>query len=149
MTAEKDPAQIPWGTLGVDVVVESTGGFTSKAQLEKHLEAGAKKVILTVPPKDEIDAMIVIGVNDDTLKPEHRIVSNASCTTNCLAPIAKILDERFGIEEGFMTTVHAYTNDQRLADVPHKDLRRSRAAAENIIPTTTGAARAVGKVLPS
>ena len=102
-----------------------------------------------MPAKDEIDAMIVMGVNDDTLKPEHRIVSNASCTTNCLAPIAKILDERFGIEEGFMTTVHAYTNDQRLADVPHKDLRRSRAAAENIIPTTTGAARAVGKVLPS
>jgi glyceraldehyde 3-phosphate dehydrogenase len=105
-------------------------------------------VILTVPPKDEIDAMIVMGVNEHTLRPEHRLVSNASCTTNCLAPLAKILDEAFGIEEGFMTTVHAYTNDQRLADVPHKDLRRSRAAATNIIPTTTGAARAVGKVLP-
>jgi glyceraldehyde 3-phosphate dehydrogenase len=148
MTAEKDPAKIPWGELGVDVVVESTGVFTKREAIAKHLEGGAKKVILTVPPKDEIDAMIVMGVNDDTLKPEHKIVSNASCTTNCLAPIAKILDERFGIEEGFVTTVHAYTNDQRLADVPHKDLRRSRAAAENIIPTTTGAARAVGKVLP-
>jgi glyceraldehyde 3-phosphate dehydrogenase len=148
MTAEKDPAKIPWGELGVDVVVESTGVFTKREALAKHLAGGAKKVILTVPPKDEIDAMIVIGVNDDALRPEHKIVSNASCTTNCLAPIAKILDDKFGIEEGFVTTVHAYTNDQRLADVPHKDLRRSRAAAENIIPTTTGAARAVGKVLP-
>ena len=148
MTEEKDPAKIPWGKLGVDVVVESTGVLLTREKLQGHLEAGAKKVILTVPPKDEIDAMVVIGVNDAMLKPEHRIVSNASCTTNCLAPIAKILDERFGIEEGVMTTVHAYTNDQRLADVPHKDLRRSRAAAENIIPTTTGAARAVGKILP-
>jgi glyceraldehyde 3-phosphate dehydrogenase len=148
MTAEKDPAKIPWGDLGVDIVVEATGVFTKKEALEKHLQAGAKKVILTVPAKDEIDATIVVGVNDDTLKPEHRLVSNASCTTNCLAPIAKILHERFGIEEGFVTTVHAYTNDQRLADVPHKDFRRSRAATENIIPTTTGAARAVGKVLP-
>jgi glyceraldehyde 3-phosphate dehydrogenase len=148
MTAEKDPAKIPWGKLGVDIVIESTGVFTSKEELQKHLDAGAKKVILTVPAKDEIDATIVVGVNDDTLKPEHRMVSNASCTTNCLAPIAKILDERFGLEEGFMTTVHAYTNDQRLADVPHKDFRRSRAATQNIIPTTTGAARTVGKVLP-
>jgi glyceraldehyde 3-phosphate dehydrogenase (phosphorylating) len=148
MTAEKDPAQIPWGALGVDIVIESTGVFTKREQLEKHLQGGAKKVILTVPPKDEIDAMIVVGVNDDTLKPEHRLVSNASCTTNCLAPVAKVLHEKFGIEEGFITTVHAYTNDQRLADVPHKDFRRSRAAAQNIIPTTTGAARAVGKVLP-
>ncbi len=148
MTAEKDPAQIPWGKLGVDIVIESTGVFTTKAQLEKHLQGGAKKVILTVPPKDEIDAMIVVGVNDDTLKPEHRLISNASCTTNCLAPLAKILHEAFGIEEGFITTVHAYTNDQRLADVPHKDFRRARAATQNIIPTTTGAARAVGKVLP-
>ncbi|MGH9317640.1 MAG: type I glyceraldehyde-3-phosphate dehydrogenase [Thermoanaerobaculia bacterium] len=148
MTEEKDPAQIPWGKLGVQVVIESTGVLLTREKLERHLAGGARKVILTVPPKDEIDAMVVMGVNDDTLKPEHSIVSNASCTTNCLAPIAKILDERFGIEEGFMTTVHAYTNDQRLADVPHKDLRRSRAAAENIIPTTTGAARAVGKVLP-
>ncbi|MEO7921188.1 MAG: type I glyceraldehyde-3-phosphate dehydrogenase, partial [Thermoanaerobaculia bacterium] len=148
MTAEKDPSKIPWGELKVDVVVESTGVILTREKLEKHLAAGAKKVILTVPPSDDIDAMIVMGVNDDTLKKEHRLVSNASCTTNCLAPLAKVLDEAFGIEEGFMTTVHAYTNDQRLADVPHKDLRRSRAAAENIIPTTTGAARAVGKVLP-
>ncbi len=148
MTEEKNPAKIPWGKLGVDVVVESTGVLLTREKLQGHIAGGAKKVILTVPPKDEIDAMVVIGVNDGMLKPEHRIVSNASCTTNCLAPIAKILDERFGIEEGVMTTVHAYTNDQRLADVPHKDLRRSRAAAENIIPTTTGAARAVGKVLP-
>jgi glyceraldehyde 3-phosphate dehydrogenase len=148
MTAERDPAQIPWGKLGVDIVVESTGVFTKREQLQKHLQGGAKKVILTVPASDEIDATIVIGVNDDTLKPEHKLVSNASCTTNCLAPIAKILHERFGIEEGFVTTVHAYTNDQRLADVPHKDFRRSRAAAQNIIPTTTGAARAVGKVMP-
>jgi glyceraldehyde 3-phosphate dehydrogenase len=148
MTEVRDPAAIPWGKLGVDVVVESTGIMLTRAKLEKHLQAGAKRVILTVPPEDEIDAMIVMGVNDGSLKPEHRIVSNASCTTNCLAPIAKVLDESFGIEEGLMTTIHAYTNDQRLADAPHKDLRRSRAAAENIVPTTTGAARAVGKVLP-
>jgi glyceraldehyde 3-phosphate dehydrogenase len=148
MTAERDPAAIPWGKLRVDVVVESTGVMLTRAKLEKHLAGGAKRVILTVPPEDEIDAMIVIGVNDDTLKPAHRIVSNASCTTNCLAPLAKVLDDAFGIEEGLMTTIHAYTNDQRLADAPHKDLRRSRAAAENIVPTTTGAARAVGRVLP-
>jgi glyceraldehyde 3-phosphate dehydrogenase len=148
MTAERDPAKIPWGKLGADIIIESTGVHTKKAALAKHLEGGAKKVILTVPASDEIDATIVMGVNDDTLKAEHKLVSNASCTTNCLAPIAKILDEVFGIEEGFITTVHAYTNDQRLADVPHKDFRRSRAAAQNIIPTTTGAARAVGKVLP-
>jgi glyceraldehyde 3-phosphate dehydrogenase len=148
MTDEKSPAAIPWGKLGVDVVIESTGVFRSRAKLAGHLEAGAKKVILTVPAEDEIDAMVVMGVNDGILGPQHKVVSNASCTTNCLAPVAKVLDEAFGIEEGFMTTVHAYTNDQRLADVPHKDLRRSRAAAENIIPTTTGAARAVGKVLP-
>jgi len=148
MIDETDPAKLPWRDLGVDIVIEATGVFRTRAQLEKHLEAGAKKVILTVPPKDAIDATIVLGVNDDELEPEDRIVSNASCTTNCLAPLAKILDESFGLEEGFLTTVHAYTNDQRLADVPHKDRRRSRAAAENIIPTTTGAARAVGKVLP-
>jgi len=148
MTAHSDPAEIPWGELGVDVVVEATGVFRERAGLEKHLEAGADKVVLTVPAKDEIDATIVIGVNDDQLQPGHRIVSNASCTTNCLAPVAKVLNDAFGIREGFITTVHAYTNDQRLADVPHKDLRRSRAAAENIIPTTTGAARAVGKVMP-
>jgi len=148
MTAERDPAKVPWRENGVDIVVESTGKILTRDGLSKHLDAGARKVVLTVPAKDEIDAMIVMGVNEETLRPEHRLVSNASCTTNCLAPIAKILDESFGVEEGLMTTVHAYTNDQRLADVPHKDLRRSRAAAENIIPTTTGAARAVGKVLP-
>ena len=148
MIDEMNPADLPWADLGVDVVVESTGVFRNREQLEKHLEAGAKRVILTVPPKDEIDATIVIGVNDQDLDPADRIVSNASCTTNCLAPIAKILDDAFELKEGFLTTVHAYTNDQRLADVPHKDRRRSRAAAENIIPTTTGAARAVGKVLP-
>jgi len=148
MTAEKDPARIPWGASRADIVIEATGRLLTREALEKHLAGGSKKVILTVPPKDDIDAMIVMGVNDGGLSPSHRLVSNASCTTNCLAPIAKILDETFGIEEGFMTTVHAYTNDQRLADVPHKDLRRSRSAVENIIPTTTGAARAVGKVLP-
>jgi glyceraldehyde 3-phosphate dehydrogenase len=148
MTEHRDPAQIPWKDLGAQFVIESTGVFRTREPLEKHMAAGAEKVILTVPAKEEIDATIVIGVNDQELKPEHRIVSNASCTTNCLAPIAKILDDEFGIEEGFITTVHAYTNDQRLADVPHKDFRRSRAAGENIIPTTTGAAKAVGKVLP-
>jgi glyceraldehyde 3-phosphate dehydrogenase len=148
MTAHRNPAEIPWKELGVQVVIESTGVFRDRTSIGKHFEGGTQKVILTVPAKDEIDATIVMGVNEDQLKPEHRIVSNASCTTNCLAPIAKILDESFGIEEGFITTVHAYTNDQRLADVPHKDFRRSRAAGENIIPTTTGAAKAVGKVLP-
>jgi glyceraldehyde 3-phosphate dehydrogenase len=148
MTEHLDPSVIPWKDLAVDVVIESTGVFRERAPLEKHLAAGAKKVLLTVPAKEEIDATIVLGVNDDDLKAEHCIVSNASCTTNCLAPIAKIIDDAFGLEEGFITTVHAYTNDQRLADVPHKDFRRSRAAGENIIPTTTGAARAVGKVLP-
>ena len=148
MLTEKDVARLPWADLRVDVVIESTGALRSREKLEKHLSAGARKVILTVPAKDAIDATVVMGVNDATLRPEHRIVSNASCTTNCLAPVAMVLDREFGIAEGFMTTVHAYTNDQRLADVPHKDLRRSRAAAENIIPTTTGAARTVGKVLP-
>jgi glyceraldehyde 3-phosphate dehydrogenase len=149
MLAVKDMSELPWKDLGIEYVIEATGKWRDRASLEKHLTAGARAVILTVPAKDEIDATIVVGVNDDQLKPEHRIVSNASCTTNCLAPIAKILHENFGIEKGFMTTVHAYTNDQRLADVPHSDFRRSRAAAENIIPTTTGAARAVGKVLPA
>jgi glyceraldehyde 3-phosphate dehydrogenase len=148
MTAYRDPAEIPWKDMGAQFVIESTGVFRHRDPLEKHIAAGAEKVILTVPAKEEIDATIVIGVNNDELKPEHRIVSNASCTTNCLAPIAKILDDEFNLEEGFITTVHAYTNDQRLADVPHKDFRRSRAAGENIIPTTTGAAVAVGKVLP-
>lgn len=147
--AEKDPANLPWKALGVDVVIESTGKFTKKAEIAKHLEAGAKKVILTVPSKDEIDATIVIGVNDADLKPEHQIVSNASCTTNCLAPVAKVLHETFGIKRGWMTTIHAYTNDQRILDQPHKDLRRARSAATSLIPTTTGAARAVGKVIPA
>jgi glyceraldehyde 3-phosphate dehydrogenase len=148
MLSERDPVNLPWKDLNIDVVIEATGVFTKRLLLENHLKAGAKKVLLTVPAKDEIDNTIVLGVNEDTLKPEHRIVSNASCTTNCLAPMAKILDEAFGIKQGVMNTVHAYTNDQRLADVPHSDLRRSRAAAVNIIPTSTGAARAVGKVLP-
>ncbi len=148
MTAIPDPSQLPWGELGVDIVVEATGIFRTRKQIEMHMEAGAEKVILTVPSKDEIDFTVVLGVNEDELKPEHKIVSNASCTTNCLAPVAKVIHENFGIESGVMTTVHAYTNDQRLADVPHSDWRRSRAAAENIIPTTTGAAKAVGKVLP-
>ena len=143
-----DPAQLPWNDMGVDVIVEATGVFRNKEQLESHLSAGARKVILTVPAKDEIDYTVVIGVNDEGLKPDHKIISNASCTTNCLAPMAKILNDSFGIETGVINTIHAYTNDQRLADVPHKDWRRSRAAAENVIPTTTGAARAVGKVLP-
>ena len=148
MLMERDPAALPWSDLEVDVVVESTGIFRSRAKLQWHLDAGAKRVILTVPAQDEIDEMVVLGVNDDVLDASDIMVSNASCTTNCLAPIAKVLDDAFGIEKGIMTTVHAYTNDQRLADVPHEDLRRSRAATENIIPTTTGAAKAVGKVLP-
>ncbi len=148
MLMERDPADLPWSELEVDVVIEATGVFRDKASLQKHLDAGAKRVILTVPAKDEIDEMIVLGVNDDALDSTDLIVSNASCTTNCLAPLAKVLNDEFGIRKGVMTTVHAYTNDQRLADVPHKDLRRSRAATENIIPTTTGAAKAVGVVLP-
>ena len=148
MLASPNVSTLPWKKLSVDTVVEATGRFRRRADLEPHLQAGAGRVLLTVPAKDAIDATVVMGVNDDTLRQEHRIISNASCTTNCLAPVAKVLDESFGIERGFMTTVHAYTNDQRLADVPHKDLRRSRAAAENIIPTTTGAAKAVGRVLP-
>ena len=148
LLAERDPVSLPWNELGVDIVIESTGIFRQRDQLQYHINAGAKRVVLTVPSKDEIDYTVVLGVNDDGLKPEHKIVSNASCTTNCLAPMAKILNESFGIQMGVINTIHAYTNDQRLADVPHSDWRRSRAAAENVIPTTTGAARAVGKVLP-
>ena len=148
MTEIPDPAELPWKELGVDFVIEATGASASGTQIAQHLEAGARKVLLTVPAKDEIDATIVLGVNDEDLKPEHQIVSNASCTTNCLAPLAYVLDKEFGIEYGLMTTVHAYTNDQRLVDVPHRTGAAARAAAENIIPTTTGAARAVGKVLP-
>ena len=148
MLVERDPADLPWDELEVDIVVEATGVFRDRSSLQKHLDAGAKRVILTVPSKDAIDETIVLGVNDGELDADDLIVSNASCTTNCLAPLAKVLDDEFGIKKGVMTTVHAYTNDQRLADVPHKDLRRSRAATENIIPTTTGAAKAVGEVLP-
>ncbi len=148
VTAEKDPANLKHGAKGVDFVVESTGIFTSREACTKHISAGAGRVVLTVPPKDELDAMVVLGVNDKVLKQAHRIVSNASCTTNCLAPVAKVLHESLGIVRGLMTTVHAYTNDQQVLDLPHKDLRRARAAALNIIPTTTGAARAVGQILP-
>ena len=146
---EKDPSKLPWKSLGVDIVIESTGIFTSRADCARHLDGGAKKVILSAPAKDKIDATIVVGVNNNDLKPEHQIVSNASCTTNCLAPIAKVLNDNFGIENGLMTTIHAYTNDQRISDLIHKDLRRARAAAMNIIPTTTGAAKAIGEVIPS
>ena len=148
VTAEKDPSKLPWGKLGVDVVLESTGVFRKREQIEMHLKAGAKRVLLSAPAKDEIDATIVLGVNDDTLKPEHKIISNASCTTNCLAPVVKALHDAFGIERGLMTTVHGYTNDQRILDLIHSDKRRMRAAALNIIPTSTGAAKAVGKVIP-
>ncbi|MDI6817157.1 MAG: type I glyceraldehyde-3-phosphate dehydrogenase [Actinomycetota bacterium] len=145
--AERDPANIPWGDLGVDIVIESTGRFTKAEDAKKHLDAGAKKVIISAPAKGE-DITVVLGVNDEKLKAEHRIISNASCTTNCLAPVAKLIMDNFGIERGFMTTVHAYTNDQALLDMPHKDLRRSRAAAMSIIPTSTGAAKAIGLVVP-
>ena len=148
MLMERDPAALPWAELGVDVVVESTGVFRDRVSLEKHLSAGAKRVLLTVPAKDPVDATVVLGVNGETMTPDAKLVSNASCTTNCLAPLVKVLDESFGIERGIMTTIHAYTNDQSIADSPHKDLRRARTAAANIIPTTTGAARAVGEVLP-
>lgn len=146
ITSEKDPAKLDW--KDVDVVIESTGVFRTKEDCLKHIDAGAKKVILTVPAKSEIDAMVVLGVNDNVLTGDEKVISNASCTTNCLAPMVKVLQDKFGIEKGFMTTVHSYTNDQQLLDLPHKDLRRARAAAANIIPTTTGAAKAVGKVIP-
>ncbi|MED3996679.1 type I glyceraldehyde-3-phosphate dehydrogenase [Peribacillus frigoritolerans] len=146
--AERDPAQLAWGELGVEVVVESTGRFTKRADAAKHLEAGAKKVIISAPASDE-DITIVMGVNEDKYDAaNHHVISNASCTTNCLAPFAKVLHEQFGIKRGMMTTVHSYTNDQQILDLPHKDYRRARAAAENIIPTTTGAAKAVALVLP-
>lgn len=147
--AEKDPGNLPWKNLGVDIVIESTGIFTSREKLSLHVKAGARKVLLTAPAKDELDNTVVMGVNDDTLTAKQVLVSNASCTTNCLAPVAKVLHENFGIKRGWMTTIHAYTNDQRILDQPHKDLRRARAAANNIIPTTTGAAKAVGLVIPS
>ncbi|MFE6283887.1 type I glyceraldehyde-3-phosphate dehydrogenase [Streptomyces sp. NPDC057877] len=146
--SERNPADIPWGELGVDIVIESTGIFTKKADAEKHIAGGAKKVLISAPAKDE-DITVVMGVNHEQYDPaNHHVISNASCTTNCVAPMAKVLDESFGIVKGLMTTVHAYTNDQRILDFPHKDLRRARAAAENIIPTTTGAAKATALVLP-
>jgi glyceraldehyde 3-phosphate dehydrogenase len=146
--AERDPANLGWGDLGVDVVVESTGRFTKRVDAAKHLEAGAKKVIISAPATDE-DITIVMGVNDDKYDAaNHHVISNASCTTNCLAPFAKVLNDKFGVRRGMMTTVHSYTNDQQILDLPHKDYRRARAAAESIIPTTTGAAKAVALVLP-
>ncbi|MFO7573673.1 MAG: type I glyceraldehyde-3-phosphate dehydrogenase [Bacteroidales bacterium] len=151
VTAEKNPASIPWSVIP-DIVVEATGIFRDKESPKggygDHLKAGAKKVILTVPSKDAIDAMVVLGVNDEDIKPEHQCISNASCTTNCLAPVAKVLNDNWGIDLGYMTTIHSYTNDQRILDLPHSDLRRARSAAVSQIPTTTGAAKAVGKVIP-
>lgn len=149
ITKEKDPAHLPWKKLSCQVVVESTGFFTNRAGMQKHIDAGAERVVLSAPPKDAIDATIVMGVNDHIINPSMRLISNASCTTNCLAPLAKVLHESFGIEKGLMTTVHAYTNDQRVADQIHSDMYRARAAALNIIPTSTGAAKAVGEVLPA
>lgn len=151
--AERDPSKLPWGELKVDVVVESTGHFTGRAEggkhgYDTHLQAGAKRVVLSAPAKDGADLTCVLGVNDDKLSPQHKCISNASCTTNCLAPLAKVLNDTFGIEKGLMTTTHAYTNDQNVQDLPHKDLYRARAAAQNIIPTSTGAAKAVGLVIP-
>src|SRR6059058_906456 len=146
--AERDPAQLPWADLGVDLVIESTGFFTDRQGAQKHLDAGAKKVIISAPATDP-DLTVVLGVNDDAYDPAaHKIISNASCTTNCVAPLAKVLHDAFTVERGLMTTIHAYTQDQNLQDAPHKDLRRARAAAINLVPTSTGAARAVGLVLP-
>jgi glyceraldehyde 3-phosphate dehydrogenase (phosphorylating) len=148
LLSERDPADLPWADLGVDVAIESTGLFTKRPDAEKHLQAGARKVVISAPATDP-DLTVVLGVNDREYDPEqHNIVSNASCTTNCVAPVAKVLHEAYGIERGFMTTIHAYTNDQQVLDLPHKDLRRARAAAINLIPTSTGAARAIGVVMP-
>lgn len=148
VSSEKDPSKLPWKELGVDIVLESTGVFTSRAECQKHLDAGAKYVILSAPAKDRVDATIVMGVNDHILTGDERVVSNASCTTNCLAPLVRVLHENFKVVRGFMTTCHAYTNDQRILDLVHRDLRRARSAAVNVIPTTTGAAKAVGEVIP-
>lgn len=148
ITAVKDPAELNWSELGVDVVIESTGVFRTQEACEKHIAAGAKKVILTVPAKSDIDATVVLGVNEEVITGDEKVLSNASCTTNCLAPLVKVLNDKFGVEKGLMTTVHSYTNDQRLLDLPHSDLRRSRSAAVSIIPTSTGAAKAIGKVIP-
>jgi glyceraldehyde 3-phosphate dehydrogenase len=146
--AEKDPAKLPWKELNAELVIEGTGIFTSREKLQLHINAGARKVLLTAPAKDEIDATVVLGVNDRVLTGKEQFISNASCTTNCLAPMVHVLHKTFGVDHGYMTTIHSYTNDQRLLDLPHKDLRRARAAALSIIPTTTGAARTVGKVIP-
>lgn len=146
--SERDPSKLPWKELGVDYVIESSGAFRKISDLKKHLEAGAKRVIVTVPTKDPLDATLVMGVNDHVITPETRIISNASCTTNCAAPLVKVLHEAFGVEHGLLTTVHAYTSDQRLIDAPHNDKRRSRNAATNIVPTSTGAARTIGVILP-
>ena len=146
--AERDPSALPWGDLGCEVVVESTGVFRTREKAALHIKGGAQKVVISAPASGDVDATVVLGVNDDVLTGDEEIVSNASCTTNCLAPMAKVLDDAFGVEQGFMTTVHAYTADQNIQDAPHKDLRRARAAALSIIPTTTGAAKAVGIVLP-
>ncbi len=148
ISAEKDPAKLPWGDLNVDAVIEATGVFRTREPLEKHISAGAPRVVLTVPAKDEIDATVVLGVNDDILKGDEKIVSNASCTTNCAAPLTKVLHDNFGVVQGYMNTIHGYTMDQNLLDFPHKDMRRARAAALSVIPTTTGAAKAIGKVIP-
>lgn len=148
VSAERDPAQLPWKKLGVDVVIEATGVFRKRAQIAAHLTAGAKKVVLTVPAKDEIDATIVLGVNSEELKGTEEIVSNASCTTNCAAPMAKVMVDNWGVKQGFLLTIHAYTMDQNLLDAPHKDLRRARAAAMSVVPTSTGAAKAIGQVIP-
>ncbi len=148
VVSHRDPAEIPWGELGVELVIDSTGAFKNKSDLEKHIQAGAKKVMITAPAKDE-DITVVMGVNEKDYNPElHNVISNASCTTNCLAPVAKVILDKFGVKKGLMTTIHAYTNDQQILDKRHKDLRRARAAAQNIIPTTTGAAKAVALVLP-
>src|SRR5438105_8506453 len=148
MLAERDPSALPWGELGVDVVLESTGFFTTRDGAQKHIDAGAKKVVISAPAT-EPDITLVLGVNDAAYDPAvHHVISNASCTTNCLGPLAKVLNDSFGVEQGFMTTIHAYTQDQGLQDMPHKDLRRARAAAINLIPTSTGAAKAIGLVLP-
>ncbi len=146
--SERDPSQLPWGDLGVEVVIESTGFFRTREKAAMHIQAGAKKVVISAPASGAVDATVVMGVNDSTLTGSDEVISNASCTTNCLAPMVKVLDDAFGVEKGFMTTVHAYTSDQQLQDAPHSDLRRARAAAISIIPTTTGAAKAVGLVLP-
>jgi glyceraldehyde 3-phosphate dehydrogenase len=146
--SEKDPAKLPWKELGVDYVIESTGKFRKIEELNTHLQAGARRVLVTVPTKDYLESTVVLGVNDEVVTPDARLISNASCTTNCAAPVAKVLHESFGIKRGLLTTVHAYTADQRLVDTPHKDFRRSRHAALNIIPTSTGAAKAIGRVIP-